>query len=325
MNKEELRIVYLGTPDFAVESLRRLHEEGYNIVGVVTMPDKPVGRHQNHLQPSPVKTYALEHGLPLMQPANLKDETFVGQLRSLRADLQIVVAFRMLPEVVWAMPRYGTFNLHASLLPQYRGAAPINWSIINGDRETGITTFFLKHEIDTGDIIDQVRVPIGADETFGDLHDRLMLLGGDLVVKTVDSLLAGTLTSRPQEENADEPLRPAPKIFRETCRIDWSHKLSDVHNFVRGLSPVPGAWTMLHTESGGQAREDMLKVFQSRKEQVEHNLPVGTVVCDGHEELKVALSDGFLHVLDMKLAGKKRMATPDFLRGYKLPEKLQVS
>ena len=217
MNKEELRIVYLGTPDFAVESLRRLHEEGYNIVGVVTMPDKPVGRHQNHLQPSPVKTYALEHGLPLMQPANLKDETFVGQLRSLRADLQIVVAFRMLPEVVWAMPRYGTFNLHASLLPQYRGAAPINWSIINGDRETGITTFFLKHEIDTGDIIDQVRVPIGADETFGDLHDRLMLLGGDLVVKTVDSLLAGTLTSRPQEENADEPLRPA-RLVAQTER-----------------------------------------------------------------------------------------------------------
>ncbi|MBQ2029417.1 MAG: methionyl-tRNA formyltransferase [Bacteroidaceae bacterium] len=324
MDKKDLRIVYLGTPDFAVESLRRLYEGGYNIVGVVTMPDKPVGRHQNHLQPSPVKTYALEHGLPLMQPANLKDEAFVEQLRALRADLQIVVAFRMLPEVVWAMPRYGTFNLHASLLPQYRGAAPINWAVMNGDRETGVTTFFLKHEIDTGDIIDQVHVPIGDDDTFGDLHDRLMLLGGDLVLKTVDALIDGSLTSRPQDDSGTEVLRPAPKIFRETCRIDWSQGVAQVHNFVRGLSPVPGAWTMLRAQNGGQSRDDMLKILRSKAETATHDLPVGTVVSDAADSLKVALRDGFLHVLELQLAGKKRMKTPDFLRGYKLPDHLQV-
>lgn len=226
MKKEDLRIVFMGTPDFAVESLRCLVEGGYNVVGVITMPDKPVGRHGSILQPSPVKQYAMEHGLKVLQPVRLKDEAFVEELRSLKSDLQIVVAFRMLPEVVWKMPPMGTFNLHASLLPQYRGAAPINWAVVNGDKETGITTFFLKQEIDTGEIIQQVRVPIYEEDNVGDVHDRLMKLGGKLVIETVDNILAGTVKSIPQEQFiTEEPLRPAPKIFKETCRIDWNQPI----------------------------------------------------------------------------------------------------
>ena len=223
MEKKDLRIVYMGTPEFAVESLRCLVEGGYNVVGVITMPDKPIGRHGSILQPSPVKQYAMTQGLKVLQPEKLKDETFVEELRSLHADLQIVVAFRMLPEIVWQMPRLGTFNLHASLLPQYRGAAPINWAVINGETETGITTFFLKHEIDTGEIIDQVRIPIADTDNVGVVYDKLMELGGKLVVKTVDAILAGNIKTIPQENLVKVgELRPAPKIFKETCRINWS-------------------------------------------------------------------------------------------------------
>ena len=222
MKKEDLRIVYMGTPEFAVESLRCLVEGGYNVVGVITMPDKPAGRG-HRLQPSPVKQYAQEHGLPLLQPEKLKNEDFLEALRAWQADLQIVVAFRMLPQVVWAMPRLGTFNLHASLLPQYRGAAPINWAVINGETETGLTTFFLRQEIDTGEVIRQVRVPIADTDDVGAVHDRLMLLGGQLVTDTVDDILAGRVTPIPQEQMpTDTPLRPAPKIFKDTCRIDWN-------------------------------------------------------------------------------------------------------
>ena len=236
MTKNELKIVYMGTPDFAVEPLRKLVEGGYNVVGVITMPDKPIGRHQTELSASPVKQYAVEHGLRVLQPSKLKDPEFVEELRSLEADLQIVVAFRMLPEVVWAMPRLGTFNLHAALLPQYRGAAPINWAIINGDTETGITTFFLDHEIDTGQAIQRVPVPILDTDNVEDVHDKLMYLGSDLVIETVDNILAGEVHPIPQSElMTDEPLRPAPKIFKETCRMDWTLGVKRTYDFVRGL------------------------------------------------------------------------------------------
>ena len=266
--KEDLRIVYMGTPEFAVESLKRLVEGGYNIVGVITMPDKPMGRHGSVLQPSPVKQYAVSQGLKVLQPEKLKNEEFVAELRSLNADLQIVVAFRMLPEVVWSMPRLGTFNLHASLLPQYRGAAPINWAVINGDTETGITTFFLKHEIDTGEIIDQVRVPIADTDNVEVVYERLMRLGGDLVLKTVDAILEGSVKTIPQEELAQVgELRPAPKIFKETCRIDWTIGVKRIYDFVRGLSPYPAAWTELYQEG---ADPIMLKIFETEKLFCEH-------------------------------------------------------
>lgn len=311
--KKDLRIVYMGTPDFAVEPLSKLVEGGYNIVGVITMPDKPIGRHQNELSASPVKKYAVEHGLRVLQPAKLKDPEFVEELRSLQADLQIVVAFRMLPEVVWNMPRYGTFNLHAALLPQYRGAAPINWAIINGDTETGITTFFLDHDIDTGSIIQRVPVPILDTDNVEDVHDKLMHLGSDLVVETVDNILAGTVTPIPQSElQTDEPLRPAPKIFKETCRIDWTQGVKRTYDFVRGLSPYPAAWTEL-TYNG---KTSVLKVYTTSKEFCEVSEPIGTVVTDGKTYLKVAQADGYQHLLTIQLAGKKRMQTADFLRGF---------
>lgn len=311
--KKDLRIVYMGTPDFAVEPLSKLVEGGYNIVGVITMPDKPIGRHQNELSASPVKKYAVEHGLRVLQPAKLKDPEFVGELRSLQADLQIVVAFRMLPEVVWNMPRYGTFNLHAALLPQYRGAAPINWAIINGDTETGITTFFLDHDIDTGSVIQRVPVPILDTDNVEDVHDKLMHLGSDLVVETVDNILAGTVTPIPQSElQTDEPLRPAPKIFKETCRIDWTQGVKRTYDFVRGLSPYPAAWTEL-TYNG---KTSVLKVYTTSKEFCEVSEPIGTVVTDGKTYLKVAQTDGYQHLLTIQLAGKKRMQTADFLRGF---------
>lgn len=311
--KKDLRIVYMGTPDFAVETLSKLVEGGYNIVGVITMPDKPIGRHQNELSASPVKKYAVEHGLRVLQPAKLKDPEFVEELRSLQADLQIVVAFRMLPEVVWNMPRYGTFNLHAALLPQYRGAAPINWAIINGDTETGITTFFLDHDIDTGSIIQRVPVPILDTDNVEDVHDKLMHLGSDLVVETVDNILAGTVTPIPQSElQTDEPLRPAPKIFKETCRIDWTQGVKRTYDFVRGLSPYPAAWTELIYNG----KTSVLKVYTTSKEFCEVSEPIGTIVTDGKTYLKVAQADGYQHLLTIQLAGKKRMQTADFLRGF---------
>lgn len=303
MDKKDLRIVYMGTPEFAVESLKRLVEGGYNIVGVITMPDKPMGRHGSVLQPSPVKQYAVSQGLKVLQPEKLKNEEFVAELRSLNADLQIVVAFRMLPEVVWSMPRLGTFNLHASLLPQYRGAAPINWAVINGDTETGITTFFLKHEIDTGEIIDQVRVPIADTDNVEVVYERLMRLGGDLVLKTVDAILEGSVKTIPQEELAQVgELRPAPKIFKETCRIDWTIGVKRIYDFVRGLSPYPAAWTELYQEG---ADPIMLKIFETEKLFCEHSLAPGTIVTDCKTYFKIASSDGYVNVLSLQLAGKK--------------------
>ena len=322
MDKKDLRIVYMGTPEFAVESLKRLVEGGYNIVGVITMPDKPMGRHGSVLQPSPVKQYAVSQGLKVLQPEKLKNEEFVAELRSLNADLQIVVAFRMLPEVVWSMPRLGTFNLHASLLPQYRGAAPINWAVINGDTETGITTFFLKHEIDTGEIIDQVRVPIADTDNVEVVYERLMRLGGDLVLKTVDAILEGSVKTIPQEELAQVgELRPAPKIFKETCRIDWTIGGKRIYDFVRGLSPYPAAWTELYQEG---ADPIMLKIFETEKLFCEHSLAPGTIVTDCKTYFKIASSDGYVNVLSLQLAGKKRMEINDFLRGYRHTEKAYV-
>lgn len=322
MDKKDLRIVYMGTPEFAVESLKRLVEGGYNIVGVITMPDKPMGRHGSVLQPSPVKQYAVSQGLKVLQPEKLKNEEFVAELRSLNADLQILVAFRMLPEVVWSMPRLGTFNLHASLLPQYRGAAPINWAVINGDTETGITTFFLKHEIDTGEIIDQVRVPIADTDNVEVVYERLMRLGGDLVLKTVDAILEGSVKTIPQEELAQVgELRPAPKIFKETCRIDWTIGVKRIYDFVRGLSPYPAAWTELYQEG---ADPIMLKIFETEKLFCEHSLAPGTIVTDCKTYFKIASSDGYVNVLSLQLAGKKRMEINDFLRGYRHTEKAYV-
>lgn len=313
MTKESLRIVYMGTPDFAVESLRALVEGGYNVVAVVTMPDKPMGRHGSVLQPSPVKQYAVEHGLKVLQPEKLKDSAFVEELRALRADLQVVVAFRMLPEVVWSMPPLGTFNAHASLLPKYRGAAPINWAIINGETETGMTTFMLKHEIDTGDIIDQVRIPIADTDNVGVVHDKLMLLSGQLVTKTVDSIIDGTFKTVPQADIQGVEPTPAPKIFRETCRINWNQPMQKVYDFIRGLSPYPAAWTTLEGKS--------VKIYEATKETVSASAyQPGQILTDGKTYLKVATADGLLNIHVLQLEGKKRMPTLDLLRGYKLAE-----
>lgn len=313
MEKKDLRIVYLGTPEFAVEPLRRLVEGGFNVVGVITAPDKPVGRHQ-HLQAPAVKEYAQSVGLPILQPEKLKDEAFLAELRALKADLQIVVAFRMLPEQVWAMPRLGTFNIHASLLPQYRGAAPINWAIINGETETGLTAFFLRHDIDTGDIISQVKTPIAPDATFGQLHDTLMHLSGQLTLDVVNEILDNTVHTTPQSQiPMDEPLRPAPKIFKDTCHIDIHRPLDEVYNFVRGLSPAPGAWGNLHTGDS----ENELKIFSAEKVEATHDLSAGTIVSDNRKHLDIAFKGGFLRVTELQLSGKKRMPAAAFLNGYK--------
>ena len=315
MTKENLRIVFLGTPDFAVESLRRIVEGGYNVVGVVTMPDKPAGRGHKLYQ-SPVKEYAVTHGLHLMQPVKLKDPEFVEELRSLNADLFVVIAFRMLPEIVWTMPRLGTFNLHASLLPRYRGAAPINWAVINGDTETGATTFFPKHKIDTGDIRAQERVEILPTDNVGDVHDRLMLLGADLTIKTIDNIIAGTLTTVAQEELiGDTEPTPAPKIFKETCKIDWNAPAVTIHNLVRGLSPYPAAWTTL---LDGDTELGAVKIFETRIHPANTNLSPGEIIIEG-QTLLVGTGDGNpIEILSLQAPGKRRMPTPDFLRGSRL-------
>lgn len=306
----------MGTPDFAVESLRALVEGGYNIVAVITMPDKPVGRHGSQLQPSPVKQYAVEHGLKVMQPTNLKDPAFVEELRSLKADLQIVVAFRMLPEVVWQMPPLGTFNAHASLLPKYRGAAPINWAVINGDTETGMTTFFLKHEIDTGDIIQQVKIPIHETDNVEIVHDKLMLLSGQLVTETVDNIIAGTITSVPQDSIKDIEPTPAPKIFRDTCRINWNQPAKKVYDFIRGLSPYPAAWTTLNGKS--------VKIYEAGIDtshaSTNEDMKPGTILTDHKSRLQVATANGRLDIKVMQLEGKKRMPVSDLLKGLKIED-----
>lgn len=321
MKKEDLRIVYMGTPDFAVESLRCLVEGGYNVVGVITMPDKPAGRGHK-LQFSPVKQYALEHSLPLLQPEKLKDEAFVEALREWKADLQIVVAFRMLPEVVWNMPRLGTFNLHASLLPQYRGAAPINWAVINGDTETGITTFFLRHEIDTGEVIQQVRIPIADTDDVGIVHDKLMMLGGKLVTETVDAILNDAVKPIPQEEMAVVgELRPAPKIFKDTCRIDWNQPVKRIYDFIRGLSPYPAAWSELVHPDGETV---VMKIFETEKIIQSHQLTPGTLLTDGKTYIHVAAADGIIGIRALQLPGKKRLKTDELLRGFRLTEEFRV-
>lgn len=312
MEKKDLRIVFMGTPEFAEFTLRRLVEDGYNIIGVVTMPDKPIGRHGSVLQSSPVKKYAVEQGIPVLQPEKLKDPAFLEALAALKADLQIVVAFRMLPEVVWNMPRLGTFNLHGSLLPQYRGAAPINWAIINGDKETGVTTFFLKHEIDTGDIIHQERIPILPDDNAETMHDKLMALGADLTVRTLQDILAGNIKPIPQSDIPVSELRPAPKIFKETCRIDWNQPTARVRDFIRGLSPYPAAWTVLHYPEGN---DQDFKIFAAEPVPGAPLQAPGTITCDGRKNLIVSTADGALRLLEVQLSGKKRMPTPAFLCG----------
>ena len=317
----------MGTPDFAVEALRQLVEGGYNVVGVITMPDKPAGRGHK-IQYSPVKQYALEQNLPLLQPEKLKDEAFVEALREWKADLQIVVAFRMLPEVVWNMPRLGTFNLHASLLPQYRGAAPINWAVINGDTETGITTFFLKHEIDTGEVIQQVRVPIADTDNVEVVHDKLMMLGGKLVLETVDAILNGTVKPIPQEEMAVVgELRPAPKIFKETCRIDWNQPVKKIYDFIRGLSPYPAAWSEL---IASEKESVVVKIFEVEKIVKKNDkrcrnargrfCKVGSIETDGKKYIKVSVPGGFVSILSLQLPGKKRLKIDELLRGYHLED-----
>ena len=312
MTKDELRIVYMGTPEFAVASLDALVSGGYNVVGVVTMPDKPAGRGYK-VQFSAVKEYALAHNLPLLQPEKLKDEQFLEELKALKADLQIVVAFRMLPEVVWNMPPMGTFNLHGSLLPQYRGAAPINWAIINGEKETGVTTFFLQHEIDTGDLILQKKIAIHRTDNAETIHDQLMVLGAQTVVETVDCILDGTAPKMPQPEVAE--LKMAPKIFKETCKINWNSDCESIYNFVRGLSPYPTAWSELMNDN----REPIpMKIYAVTTEQTSHTYTHGTIITDGKKELKVACKDGFVIIQSLQLSGKKRMNSDEFLRGYKI-------
>lgn len=308
-----MKIIYMGTPDFAVEPLRRLVEAGKNIVAVVTMPDKPAGRGHK-IQFSPVKEYALSVNLPILQPINLKDPEFVERLRSYQADLQIVVAFRMLPEIVWNMPPLGTFNLHASLLPQYRGAAPINWAVINGETETGITTFFLQHEIDTGDIIQQQKIDIAPDDNAGIVHDKLMYLGADLVLQTVNQIESGNLTSMPQPEGE---LKAAPKIFKETCRINFNSTAESVRNLVRGLAPYPAAWLELADADGNTTN---MKIYEVSKELCTPTHPAGTLICDGKKVLKVAVLDGYIHLDQVQLAGKKRMPSADLMRGTDLTQ-----
>ena len=303
----------MGTPDFAVEPLRRLVEAGKNIVAVVTMPDKPAGRGHK-IQFSPVKEYALSVNLPILQPVNLKDPEFIEQLRSYQADLQIVVAFRMLPEIVWNMPPLGTFNLHASLLPQYRGAAPINWAVINGETETGITTFFLQHEIDTGNIIMQQKIDIAPDDNAGIVHDKLMYLGSDLVLQTVNQIESGNVASIPQPEGE---LKPAPKIFKETCRINFNTTAESVRNLVRGLAPYPAAWIELADTEGNATN---MKIYEVSKELCTPTHPVSTLICDGKKVLKVAVQDGYIHLDQVQLAGKKRMPAADLMRGTDLTQ-----
>ena len=317
MKKEELRIVFMGTPEFAVASLQQLVEGGYNVVAVVTQPDKPVGRHQEQLQPSQVKQYAVAHGIPVLQPVKMKDPEFVEELRSYKADLQVVVAFRILPEIVWAMPRFGTFNVHAALLPQYRGAAPINWAVINGETETGVTTFFLDKNIDTGRIIMQKHFPIPDEADVEYVYDGLMHLGADIAIETIDKMLEnnGNIESIAQgdfSQFSEDELKPAPKIFKETCQIDWKLPAKRVYDFVRGLSPYPGTWTNME-ENGKQS---VLKIFKTAKTSATGDEEVGSVKVE-KGRLYVMCGDAWLEILELQMAGKKRMNARDFLNGMR--------
>lgn len=325
MEKKDLRIIFMGTPEFAVETLKALIEGGYNVVAVVTQPDKPVGRHQDTLQPSPVKVYALEHGLPVLQPVKMKDPAFIEQLRSFNADLQVVVAFRMLPEAVWDMPRFGTFNVHAALLPQYRGAAPINWAIINGEKQTGVTTFFLDHDIDTGRIIMQEEFKIEDDFNVEDVYNGLMNLGADIALKTIERIISGngSVESMPQDELAatGTKLHSAPKIFKETCEIKWNHTSDEIKNFIRGLSPVPGAWTRLIDK---EKKSTVMKIYKVTKVLIPCNgrTPGEIMLFNGN--LFVATRNCWLQIDELQLSGKKRMDAKTFLNGFRNVEECHL-
>ena len=313
----------MGTPEFAVQSLDILLQNNYNVVAVITVPDKPAGRGQQ-IQQSAVKKYAVEKGLTILQPDKLKNEEFIQQLKELKADLQIVVAFRMLPEIIWNMPPLGTINLHGSLLPQYRGAAPINWVIINGEKETGVSTFFLQQEIDTGKIIFQEKTPIAENDTAGDIHDRLMLIGSELILKTVKAV---EKSDYPQLDQATLiapgiEIKNAPKIFKDDCKIDWGKSIDDIHNFIRGLSPYPTAFTELLSPDGNSIT---LKIFNCKKEYAEHDLRYSTIISDSKSCLKLAVNGGYIHITDLQLAGKKRMLIHDFLRGFQFNNEWKIN
>ncbi len=311
-----MRIVFMGTPEFAVASLDILVQNKYDVVGVVTVPDKPAGRGQQ-VQQSAVKKYALEKGLRILQPEKLKDEHFINELKELKADLQIVVAFRMLPEVVWNMPPLGTYNLHGSLLPKYRGAAPINWAVINGETESGVTSFKLKHEIDTGNLLFQEKTPITKTTTAGELHDSLMQIGAGLILKTVKAIENGDYELKPQD---DTQSIHAPKLFKETCKINWNNECEKIYNLIRGLSPYPAAFTEFIDKNGQTVG---VKIFTSTTEEIDHTNSIGKVLSDGKTYLKVACSNGFIHIIELQMAGKKRMGVEEFLRGFKVAEDLR--
>ena len=314
MQGKHLRIVFMGTPDFAVASLKMLFENNYNVVGVITAPDKPAGRGKKLSQPA-VKEYASQNGLPILQPEKFKNEDFLSALNSLNADLQVVVAFRMLPEIVWNMPKFGTFNLHASLLPQYRGAAPLNWAIINGETKTGVTTFLLDHKIDTGKILFKREIEIGDNETVGQIHDKLMEVGAKLVCETVDALANGKVNPISQEHLLQEKeIKHAPKIFKEDCKINWNNEAENVRNLIRGLSPYPSAWTMLKNLENNS--EIQTKIFFAKHCKYDAAEIPGTISTDKKTFLFVRCKSGWLQITDIQLAGKKRMKTEDFLKGF---------
>ena len=316
MNKEDMRIVFMGTPEFAVPSLKALHNAEYNIVGAITSPDRPSGRGRK-VRYSPVKEYVVQNDLYLMQPEKLKNENFIKELKTLNANLQVVVAFRMLPKQVWDMPEFGTFNLHASLLPQYRGAAPINHAIMNGEKVSGLTTFFLDENIDTGRIISQVKIEIGKDENFGQLHDRMKSAGAKLVVNTVEKIRLGKNTTIAQENlSQEEELKTAPKIFKEDCAIDWSKSADEIHNFIRGLSPNPGAVSFLHTNPD---KKYIIKILKSTVEPFLSDGNTGQIITDQRNYLKVVSKNGLIDIIELQMEGKRRMATEEFLRGFKVP------
>ena len=337
MDKKDMRIVFMGTPEFAVESLRALVEGGYNVVGVVTQPDKPVGRHQETLQPPAVKVYAESVGLPVLQPIKMKDAEFLEQLRALKADLQVVVAFRMLPEVVWSMPRFGTFNVHAALLPQYRGAAPINWAVINGEKETGVTTFFLDKDIDMGRIIKRKYFPIPDSANVEYVYDGLMRLGAELAIETIDLLcekvaddfdadkILSVMNEITEAQDESSDLRHAPKIFKETCEIDWRQKASAIYNFVRGLSPYPGAWSKMVSldNTAASTTKMVLKIFEVAKTEKAVVAEPGTFIVE-NKKVYVNTNDFLLELKELQLSGKKRMDSRSFLNGFKQVEEYRL-
>ena len=337
MDKKDMRIVFMGTPEFAVESLKALVEGGYNVVGVVTQPDKPVGRHQETLQPPAVKVYAESVGLPILQPVKMKDIEFLEQLRALKADLQVVVAFRMLPEVVWSMPRFGTFNVHAALLPQYRGAAPINWAVINGETETGVTTFFLDKDIDTGRIIKRKYFPIPDSANVEYVYDGLMRLGAELAIETIDLLcekvaddfdadkILSVMNEITEAQDESSDLRHAPKIFKETCEIDWHQKASAIYNFVRGLSPYPGAWSKMISldHTAASTTKMVLKIFEVAKTEKAVVAEPGTFIVE-NKKVYVNTNDFLLELKELQLSGKKRMDSHSFLNGFKQVEEYRL-